>query len=130
MKMAGLNRSQAFASHPAAIGQNGAPALAGISTQESVLSFATNFRWLILALHTSSAIQFTGLKSLFPDEEDWSRRTPLGHGRAEHNNEEKGVKPASLGALARKARISFFERSKSGDQSLLSQDSREIASAA
>ena len=49
--------SQAFASDAAAIGQNASSALRGITTQEAVLSFAANFRRLILAFHTSFSIQ-------------------------------------------------------------------------
>jgi hypothetical protein len=47
----GLNRRQAFASHAAAIGQRGFAALARIAVKKSVLPFAADFRWLILAFH-------------------------------------------------------------------------------
>ena len=46
-----LNRRQAFASHAAAIGQRGFAALARIAVKKSVLPFAADFRWLILAFH-------------------------------------------------------------------------------
>jgi hypothetical protein len=47
----GLNRRQAFAAHTAAIGQRGFAALARITVKKSVLPFAADFRWLILAFH-------------------------------------------------------------------------------
>jgi hypothetical protein len=47
----GLNRRQAFASHAAAIGKRGFATLARIAVEKSVLPFAADFRWLILAFH-------------------------------------------------------------------------------
>jgi hypothetical protein len=51
MSARGLNRRQAFAAHAAAIGQRGLAALARITVKKSVLPFAADFRWLILAFH-------------------------------------------------------------------------------
>ena len=47
-----LDRGQAFASVTSAIGQNGLAALAAIARQKAVLPLATDFRWLIRALHS------------------------------------------------------------------------------
>jgi hypothetical protein len=43
-----------FAAHATAIGQSGFAAFAGVAVQETVLPFAANFRWLILAFHLFS----------------------------------------------------------------------------
>ena len=51
LAMAGAVRGEAFAADPAAIGQNGAPALLGVAIQKAVLAFAPDFRRLILAFH-------------------------------------------------------------------------------
>jgi hypothetical protein len=45
------NRRQAFAAVAAAVGQCGLAALAGIAVQKPVLTFAADFRRLILAFH-------------------------------------------------------------------------------
>jgi hypothetical protein len=45
------NWSQPFATHAAPIGEGGLAALGGITVQESVLPFATDFGRLILAFH-------------------------------------------------------------------------------
>lgn len=47
----GLNRSEALAAHPAAVPQNGAAALGGISTEKSVLPLSADLRGLILSFH-------------------------------------------------------------------------------
>jgi len=46
-----LNRRQAFTAFSAAIAQRGAAALGGFAGKKSVLAFAPDFRWLILAFH-------------------------------------------------------------------------------
>src|SRR6266568_1672774 len=48
-----LNRRQTLAPYPAAVAQDGAPALAGVAAQQSVLPFPANLRRLILAFHKS-----------------------------------------------------------------------------
>src|SRR5688572_25280486 len=53
---AGLNRGQAFATHAAAIGKNGLPALGGITAQETVLPFPAHLRRLILSFHVGVKI--------------------------------------------------------------------------
>jgi hypothetical protein len=49
----GSHWRQPFAADTAAIAQNGAPTLRRVPAQEAVLTFAANFRWLILAFHKS-----------------------------------------------------------------------------
>jgi hypothetical protein len=49
--MAGSDRRQAFAAQSAAIAQDGAATARGPACAESVLTFASDFRWLILAFH-------------------------------------------------------------------------------
>jgi hypothetical protein len=87
-----LNRRQTLASDAAAIGQSGFAALGGVTIQKTVLPFAANFRWLILAFHVSSlncvAQQWAG---------STNRSRVLAHchnfrnGSGEHNNEETPV---------------------------------------
>jgi hypothetical protein len=45
------NRREAFAAEAAAVAQDGLAALARIAVEKSVLPFAADFRWLILAFH-------------------------------------------------------------------------------
>jgi len=45
------DRRQAFAAVAAAVGERGLAALARIAVEKSVLPFAADFRWLILAFH-------------------------------------------------------------------------------
>jgi len=46
-----LNRCQAFAAFAAAVAQRGASTLGGFAGKKSMLTFAPDFRWLILAFH-------------------------------------------------------------------------------
>ena len=50
-----LNGRQAFAPHPAAVAQGGPTAFGGFAGKESMLPFASDFRWLILAFHKSNS---------------------------------------------------------------------------
>jgi hypothetical protein len=45
------DRRQAFAAVAAAVGERGLAAFARIAVEKSVLPFAADFRWLILAFH-------------------------------------------------------------------------------
>lgn len=51
MNGAGSDWSEALAAHPAAVAQRGLAALGGVTIQETVLTFAPDFRWLILSFH-------------------------------------------------------------------------------
>ena len=84
------NRGQAFAAHPAAVGQGGLAALGRVAVQETVLPFAAYLRRLILALHKSVKLLWPGLMPCRRRENSTFRRT------REDNNEGEGVKRSKL----------------------------------
>ena len=58
MNGAGSDRGEALAAHPAAVAQRGLAALRGVTIQETVLTFAPDFRWLILSFHAVFDLNF------------------------------------------------------------------------
>jgi len=64
----GAHRRQSLAPDTAAIAQNGAPALRRVPAQEAVLTFAANFRWLILAFHKALPLRGVRFGASLPEK--------------------------------------------------------------
>jgi hypothetical protein len=77
------DRRQAFAAVAAAVGERGLAALARIAVEKSVLPFAADFRWLILAFHKLNLVA------------RWHGKTPF-DGAAQDNSETSRVKAGFL----------------------------------
>jgi hypothetical protein len=83
---AALNWRQTLASHPAAISQDGAPALRGIAAQKTMLPLPPPFRRLILSFHKSTKVTSD---NLFVQNGRWGSAI----GARENNSRTARVKP-------------------------------------
>jgi hypothetical protein len=64
----GSHWRQPFAPDAAAVAQNGAPALRRVPAQKAVLTFAANFRWLILAFHKALPLRGVRCGASLPEK--------------------------------------------------------------
>ena len=86
------NRGQALTTDAAAIAQRGFATLGRVTVKEAVLTFAPDFRWLILSFH--AVFDLNCLPAL-PDNPSCFLKhcgLILRHGRRESSSEQRGVK--------------------------------------